>query len=934
MKKLLPFLILLFYSAFTFAQGVAIVKGLVVDKQNGEPMLGAVVTLKNKSGYSKSTGTGLDGSFIFRNAPEGELEIEVKYVSYQKSEVKFVERSGEPHFFKIQLEAKVNNLQDVVVTGHGNRESDQSARKLEQRSDQVLNAVSAKTIEVSPDITVANVTQRVSGVSIERSNNGEGQYAIIRGMEKRYTYTLIDGYKIPSPDNKNRYVPLDIFPADIIERLEVYKSLTPNMEGDAIGGAINLVLKTAPDDFTVKFNLGTGMSQSVADHGFTNFGDNNNTVRSPRINNGDNYNATIKDFSNNPQHFSNSTLPLGTIAGISVGGRTADKKFGAIVALSYQNIYKDTKGTFFATDVDPVSNAPLVTDIQARTYSTQQQRTSAIGKFDYVFNRNNKVDFTGSFIDLAQNQYRYVSDTSLNLARTGIGQGRVTENPRSDRYVQKIYNFKLHGDHKISDLFSVNWTGIYSKATANENRYQLALITGRTLQPDGSVVQQPVTIDALKGQSQTFAYNSDQDKSGYLNFVYAPTIAGTRVEFTAGGMYRNKTRNSTYDSYTLGLPLTQSTQSYNGNIDANTFTVSTLQGTASDALNYNFTENVGAGFGQAKFNIGKLHVLGGVRYEHTDQSWADGLPVTQLGKTGSIKYYDFLPSLNLKYELNDKQNIRATYYSAISRPNFYELIPHTTGDPDADYQEVGNPNLKRATADNYDLRYEFFPKALDQFLAGVFYKRIENPIEYALVKPGTGLDYVSQPGNFGTAHNYGFELDVTKYIRHFGIRANYAYTQSKITTPKREDYKDANGNNTFRTVDQSRPLQGQSKNIGNLSLLYKDAKSGFDAQISAVYTGERINSVSAYLNNDVWQKGFVTLDFSTEKRLYKNLYIYAKATNLLNTPYKLFIKLPYPPLGKPGASGQAIEYQQAGEDTFVRRDTYQQYYILGLHYKL
>ena len=100
--------------------------------------------------------------------------------------------------------------------------------------------------------------------------------------------------------------------------------------------------------------------------------------------------------------------------------------------------------------------------------------------------------------------------------------------------------------------------------------------------------------------------------------------------------------------------------------------------------------------------------------------------------------------------LDGRQNIRASYYSAISRPNFYELVPHTTGDPDADYQEIGNPYLKHTTADNYDVRYEFFPKGLDQFLAGVFYKNIVNPIEYSLVKPGTGLDFVSQPGNFGT----------------------------------------------------------------------------------------------------------------------------------------------------------------------------------------
>jgi outer membrane receptor for ferrienterochelin and colicin len=931
-KYLLPLLVLFyFFAASAYAQSNTI-KGTITDKANGEPLIGATVILKSNTHAALSTAAGLDGSFILRNVKGGEYELEIKYISYQKTEIKFTLKDGESRTFKIQLEAAAANLSEVKVKGKADAGSDVSAVKSIQKADMVLNVVSAKTIEVSPDITVANVTQRVSGVSIERSNNGEGQYAIIRGMEKRYTYTLIDGFKIPSPDNKNRYVPLDIFPADIISSLEVYKALTPSMEADAIAGGINLVLKEAPDQFTVSANLGTGFSESVADRGFTEFGNNNVSLRSPRILNGDNYNAVISDFSNNPQHFHNASLPFATIAGLSIGGRTNDKKFGVLASLSYQNVYKNTTGVFFQTDVDPISNAPLVTDIESRNYSTQQQRTSTITRFDYRFDPNNKLNFDAAYINLAQNQYRYVSDTSLTLARTQVGAGRVTENPRSDRNVQQIFNFSLHGDHHLTDLFSFNWTGIYSKAIANEDRYQLSLITGKVVQSDGSIAQQPVTIDALKGQTQTFAYNSDQDKSGYLNFIYTPKLFDTKVELSAGGMYRNKTRNSTYDQYTLGLPLSNSTQGYNGNIDANSFIVSTLQGTSTDPLNYNFTENVGAAYLQFKFTVAKLQAVGGARFEHTDQSWFDALPVTQAGKTGTISYYDILPSINLKYALTDKQNLRASYYSAISRPNFYELIPHTSGDPDADYQEVGNPYLKHATADNYDLRYEFFPKALDQFLAGVFYKHIVNPIEYSLVN--SGLGYVSEAGNFGTASNYGFELDATKYIRNFGFRANYAFTQSQITTTKRQDYKDANGNNTFYTVNQTRPLQGQSKNIGNLSLLYKDTKNGINAQVSAVYTGERIQQVSAYLNNDVWQKGFVTLDVSAEKKVFKSFSIYAKATNLLNTPYQLFIKLPYPPLAAPGASGQAVEYQQAGQNTFVRKDTYEQFFIAGLRYKL
>jgi len=934
MKQPLTLLFLLFLlTGIAYADGT--LKGTITDKKTGEPLIGATVHIQNKKGdIKKAISTGLDGTFTFKNVPADDYEVEAKYISYKDESKTASVKDGGIAIVNLQLDAKGSDLKEVTISSKGSTETDQSTIRSVQRADQVLNAVSARTIEVSPDITVANVLQRVSGVSIERSNNGEGQYAIIRGMEKRYTYTLINGYKIPSPDNKNRYIPLDIFPSDIIARLEVAKSLTPAMEGDAIAGGMNLVLKDAPDEFTVRANVGTGFSQSVSENGFVKFGARNSTLRAPRILNGNTYNATLADFSNKGQHFTNSKLPYGSIGNINIGGRSDDKKFGALVSLSYQDIYKDNQSVLFGSDVD-VNNQPVVTDITRRMYNIEQERTSVIGRFDYKFNNRNKLALDADYINLSQNSYRFSSDTSLNLARTGIGQGRVTQDPRSQRGVQKIYNFALHGDHTLSDNFSFNYTGIFSKATDNENRYDLALITGATLQPSGAVVQQPTTIDALKGQTQTFSYNSDQDKSGYLNFVYSPKIADTKVTITAGGMYRNKTRSSTYDQYTLGLPSTASTQTYDGNIDHNTFTVSTLQGTSNDPLNYDFTENVAAGFAQFKFNIKKLEVLAGARYEHTDQNYFDALPATIAGKTGTISYYDILPSVNLKYVLNDKTNLRASYYSAISRPNFYEIVPHTSGDPDADYQEIGNPFLKHATADNYDLRYEFFPKALDQVLVGVFYKRIVNPIEYALINllaAGSG-GFALQAGNYGTANNYGFEADVTKYIHNFGFRANYSYTNSDITTAKGERYRDASGNITTRQVTQTRPLQGQSKHVGNLSFLYKDVKGGLDAQISAVYTGERINSVSAYLDNDIWQKGFVTLDLSVEKKLLKNLYIYGKATNLLNTPYQLFVKLPYPPLGAYGNTGQPVEYQSAGTNTFIRKDNYQQYYILGLHYK-
>lgn len=935
MKKRLPLLTLLFCSALSFTYAQDIIKGTVTDKKDGEPLIGSTISLKNQAtGKKIYISVGLDGTYIFKSIADGEYEVQAEYVSYQPASKTVTAAGNATVVVNLVLESKNKTLSEVAVTGHANRTTDQSAINAERRSDIVLNAVSAKSIEASPDISIANVTQRVSGVSVERSNNGEAQYAIIRGMDQRYEYTLVNGIKIPSPDNKNRYVPLDIFPADIVDRLEVNKSLTPNMEGDAIAGSVNMVLKDAPEDFTISANLGTGFANTFfTGDGFTKFDHSASLTTSPRISG--NNSASMNDFPNNPFYYSQKKVPLGSIFGLTVGGRSADKKFGAIATLSYQNTFRETKGVFFSSSTNAQNGDPQLNSEEGRTWDIQQQRTAVVTKFDYRFDANNKINLDADYINLTRNEYRFTSDTAISPIHAKPGAGTISEDYRSDRTVQQIYNFDLNGTHKLSDQWKLDWSAVYSKATANEpDRADFSLGTTSTYNPTtNTITHEPLRLTTSPGDAQTrvFEKNSDQDKSGYLNLTYSPTLFGTRVDFTAGGMYRDKTRHSDYDEYDIVEQSGNTSQTFNGNINDNSFQVQNPAGTSQDALNYDFTEKIGSGYGMFKFNAGNLLAIGGVRYEHTDQNWVTNAPTDRtVGAYGSISYYDVLPSLNLKYTLDDKQDIRLSYYSAISRPNFYELIPHITGDPDADYEEYGNPNLKRITSDNYDLRYEFFPKALDQLLVGAFYKNIQDPIEYAvLLAPGAASNnYVLEPENFGNAKNYGFEVDATKYFSDFGIRVNYTYTNSQITTTKLLDYRDNTGNLTHKDVLQTRPLQDQSKNIGNVSFLYRNPRNGFDAQISAVYTGARIYAVSPYLDNDLWQKGFVTLDVSAEKKIFKKFYIYAKATNLTNTPFELELHRPYTP------AANIFNYQTAGQNIFIRKDTYEQYYILGLRYKL
>ncbi|MEJ0030428.1 MAG: TonB-dependent receptor [Bacteroidota bacterium] len=192
---------------------------------------------------------------------------------------------------------------------------------------------------------------------------------------------------------------------------------------------------------------------------------------------------------------------------------------------------------------------------------------------------------------------------------------------------------------------------------------------------------------------------------------------------------------------------------------------------------------------------------------------------------------------------------------------------------------------------------------------------------------------VLQPNNFGIAHNMGVELDFTHYFNKFGIRANYTYTHSTITTPKQLpgpiDASDLTKGYTIYTVNQTRPMQGQANNIGNLSFLYKDLDKGWNSQLSLVYTGEKLEATSPYLGNDLYAKPIMILDFALDKRVSKNVEVFMKATNLLNSAYQMYIKK--------GVYQQTNEYPYQNDPankTLARRDQYYQTLRIGVRIKL
>ena len=852
------------------------VEGVVTDSSTGETLVGAIVSCKELPGVG--TSSGLDGSYVLEIPSGKKVTLVWHYVSYENYEAPV---SGDATV-NVALKPEDNVLGEVSVIGSANRRTDASARMVERTSANILNIMSANSIEVSPDLDVAGVLQRMSGVVLDKGSSDNEQYAILRGMDKRYNYTLVNGVKIPSPDDANRYVPLNIFPSDLLDRLEVTKSLTADMEGDATGGVVNMVMKNAPSRFTFNANVAGGYNTMNIENKFIGFDHGNITSESPREAFGTEYQATLGDFKQGTTTLDYYHPMPDIVAGLTVGNRLLDNRLGFIFAGSLQNTYRTKSSLFFTDNMNQRETAVRLSDMRERVYSEQQLQTGLHLKLDYTFNADNDIEWYNAFFSNISNQVRESVETNLSLNYDPEnGDLLQTLETRARQTKQSIFASTLTGHHNnlLLEGLGLDWTAEFADA-----RYKRPDNTYTSLE---NLVQNHESVVTADHGERRFEHNSDRDIAGYLNLKYDRKVGHFDLNVKAGGMYRDKSRDNTHITYNFTPG--GSSRPVQGvdfdNINEIAWQVTTPHGSVGP-LNYTADENIGAVYGQIKLARTKWHVIAGLRAEHTLQSYSMTYPTVSNDPESKQRYWDVLPSVHVKYSPIKDMNIRASYFKSINRPGFFEIVPYTI--INEDYLEFGNNELKRARIDNVDLRWEWYPSASEEFMAGVFYKHLTDPIEYVSRTINRQVGY--GPDNVGNATNYGVEIDIIKYFRNFGVKANYTYTHSKITTTKILYGQDAEGNTKRFDVEQSRPLLGQAPHVANLTLMYKDTKHGWDAQLACSYTGEKIAIVSQYLDSDYWDKGEVALDASVEKKFKCGVTIFGKGTNLLNTASERYIK--------------------------------------------
>jgi outer membrane receptor protein involved in Fe transport len=340
MRCLAVTLVLLWAAASPVLGGTIV--GKIKAKGSGAPVAGATVRVLD-SKYGAVTDT--NGRFAIQNIPPGTYVLRIQMIGYESSEKSGVTVRQDTSTAAIDaaLGERPISMAEVVVQARADRELESSGRLTEKAAGNVLNVITAQTIEHSTDLTAADALQRVPGLSLVRSQ-GEGEFLVMRGLEARYNNTLVDGIKIPSPEAKDRFVPLDIFPSALFERIEVNKALTPELAGDAIGGSTNLMMRAAPDHFVFTASAGEGGSESMLGTAFNTFdrttvplldpqqvhgtvsSDDPLTYLKPR------YIPKPSDFSSANMHFTNEKAPLDGNYSALIGDRFFGSSLGIIAA--------------------------------------------------------------------------------------------------------------------------------------------------------------------------------------------------------------------------------------------------------------------------------------------------------------------------------------------------------------------------------------------------------------------------------------------------------------------------------------------------------------------------------------------------------------------------------------------------------------------------
>lgn len=871
---------------------LGVMRGRIVDAQN-QVLPGATVMIE-----SLHTGvvSDVNGYYTLANLKPGTYIVKVTYVGYQPKTMKLTVQPDKTAVQDFVLTDGVE-LEGVEVKGafHG------QSRAINQQKNNfnLTNVVSADQVGKFPDSNIGDALKRINGINVQY-DQGEARFGQVRGTSPDLSSVSINGNRLPSAEGDARNVQLDLIPADMIQTIEVNKVVTADMDGDAIGGAINLVTKNTPYKRVFNITAGTG------------------------------YNWISDKMQLN--------------LGATWGDRFFNDKFGIMAAISYQNSPAGSDNTEFEYDLDDDGNVVL-TDAEVRQYYVTRERQSYSLSMDYDFNADNKIYFNGIYNRRNdwENRYRVsykdLADGAGEM-KTEIQTKAGSKDNRGARLeLQQTMDFTLGGDHLLWDRLQMDWMASYSRASEDrpDERYFTIKQKDMTIDMEDEGGRQPYAITPISVHSGDWEVDEFTNANEWIRenewkakvdfeLPLASGLFGNSLKFGAKYTNKHKTKEvlcydykDGYESiYGIDYTNYYTSQIRDGFMPGSQYKAMDFvskdyleQFNAKDwallggeqvleesAGDYDATEEVTAAYLRFTQKLGrKFTVMAGLRMEYTNLetsgfNWnIDENGDETLDPTGKFKndYVSWLPSFLVKWDATDDLKVRASYTKTLARPKYSHLVANASYNTEESPVEItlGNPDLKPITSHNVDLSADYYFKSVGLVSAALFYKRVKD-YSVNLTRDMAYGNYaeaeVSQPLNAFDADLLGVEIGfqrdfgfISPALRCLGFYGNYTYTHSNIVKSAFGDKDEQN-------------LPGSPEHMANASLYFD--KWGLNLRLSYNYTSA-FQDDEEYIEEAQLRRYYDAVNYLDLNASYTwgkdiKFTVYVQANNLLNQPLRYY----------------------------------------------
>lgn len=917
-QRLLFWAFLLIYS-ISFAQSTGVISGKIIDAEGNLSLPGAAITLNQGNRYTVSTQIG---NYEFLNVPQGTYKIMVTYLGYQSIEKEVTVEGGKNSIINFVLSTGSDHLEEIVIQGQILKGQ---ARALnQQKSNQnITNIISSDQIGRFPDANVGDALKRVPGITMQ-NDQGEARNIIIRGLAPNLNSVTLNGDRIPSAEGDNRNVQMDLIPSDMISTIEVNKTLTSDMDADAIGGSVNLITRAAP--------------------------------------NGERISATIAGGYAPIREKGNYTL------GVVYGNRFLNNKLGAIFSASYNsnNFGSDNVEAIWTKWNEDGNELDYIEELDIRKYDVQRVRRSFSLALDYEINENHRLYAKGiyNWRDDRENRFRSryrgiepIFDSSGNLqgyegairnqTKGGIDSGRNKSARLED---QRVQNYSIGGDHLLGSSVDFDWSVNYSSASEDRpnERYMEFQNGGLNFSFNGDPKKPLYTVLGSNGVDdfslRNITANHDYTKEEEIGFRANVRFPFSVIENRKGRVrtgirarIKEKVRDNVFynydeiagtintmadvsNSYFTGekwqagsqyVPGSFASASSLGRLNLNNPALFNRELAPEEYLgaNYLAKENILAAYVRWDQDLSeKLSMIAGVRVENTSIEYTGNHILDEEDLVGTVKnkhdYVNVLPSLAFKYDVEKDLIIRVAASSALARPNYYSLAPYINVITENSEIQAGNPELDATYSYNFDLMGEKYFKSVGIISAGVFYKNLNDFIytyrnnnaysrdDFASDFPGLSNPIPVGENNWSLVQQrngervnvYGFEVAAqrqldflpTKFLKGFGVYLNYTYTKSEAKGITNNDGEERNGLG----------LPGTAPHIFNASLSWENNR--FSTRISLNHTADYLDELGGSSFEDRYYDKQTFVDANASYKITDNLRVFVEANNLTNQPLRYY----------------------------------------------